>query len=352
MKLVADSPKTMQIADFLGDKITSGKLKPGRRLQSIRGLAKQFKVSNKVVECALIDLANRGLVEKYVGRGTFVRENIPKQKKTKVKKIALISYFKSEKFESYFDTLSEELDSAGHAFLYSYYNNSVNPFAEQSLKNLLSLEPDAFILDFPGVGEYNKLKPKFKEKPVCLVHQQQTINTFDCPAFFIDKINMYAKAMEFLFDKGHRRIITLGHSGKPGKVPMLTSEYKYLHEAAKMFDMEFDSFNLPYACYKDVSDNPEKLERLFLSENPPTAVIGMSDHIVFCFLEELKEKFPKFQLEAVGAYNTTWSKIPGKHFHTFDMNFSLMWAQAIQHLASPVAKEKVVNWIQPKLICV
>ena len=74
---VADgSPKPawVQIDEQLADRIEAGALAPGDRLPPERDLALALGVSRMTVRQALAALAARGLVERGVGRGTFVRD--------------------------------------------------------------------------------------------------------------------------------------------------------------------------------------------------------------------------------------------------------------------------------------
>jgi GntR family transcriptional regulator len=70
-------PVWVQIEEQLGDRIESGALAPGERLPPERDLADALHVSRMTVRQALASLAARGLVERGVGRGTFVREGPP-----------------------------------------------------------------------------------------------------------------------------------------------------------------------------------------------------------------------------------------------------------------------------------
>jgi GntR family transcriptional regulator len=67
-------PAWLQIEEQLADRIESGALGAGERLPPERDLADALSVSRMTVRQALASLAARGLVERGVGRGTFVRE--------------------------------------------------------------------------------------------------------------------------------------------------------------------------------------------------------------------------------------------------------------------------------------
>jgi GntR family transcriptional regulator len=66
-------PAWVQIEEQLADRIESGALASGDRLPPERDLADALSVSRMTVRQALASLAARGLVERGVGRGTFVR---------------------------------------------------------------------------------------------------------------------------------------------------------------------------------------------------------------------------------------------------------------------------------------
>ena len=66
--------KTEAIADEIIDSIVSGKLQPGDRIDSERGLTAKYGVSVGTVQKALTDLEHRGIVVREHGRGTFVAQ--------------------------------------------------------------------------------------------------------------------------------------------------------------------------------------------------------------------------------------------------------------------------------------
>jgi GntR family transcriptional regulator len=75
--VAGDSPKPVwvQIEEHLTERIEAGRLSPGARIPPERELAEHLSVSRMTVRQALASLAARGLVERGVGRGTFVRES-------------------------------------------------------------------------------------------------------------------------------------------------------------------------------------------------------------------------------------------------------------------------------------
>src|SRR3979411_1174229 len=68
------TPLYRQIADRITIQITSGRLAPGARRPTVRGLAKTLSVGVITVAQAYEALREANLVSGQVGRGTFVRD--------------------------------------------------------------------------------------------------------------------------------------------------------------------------------------------------------------------------------------------------------------------------------------
>ena len=73
-KVIRSSRLYEQIVQQVEDSILKGVLKPGNQLPPERELAQQFGVSRTAVREAVKALREKGLVEAYPGRGTFVTE--------------------------------------------------------------------------------------------------------------------------------------------------------------------------------------------------------------------------------------------------------------------------------------
>ena len=66
-----------EIVDQIQQQILSGALKPGDQIPAERDLAERFGVSRTAVREAIKSLTEKGLIEVYVGRGTFVTSLSP-----------------------------------------------------------------------------------------------------------------------------------------------------------------------------------------------------------------------------------------------------------------------------------
>jgi GntR family transcriptional regulator len=67
-------PLHVEVADVLRHQILSGELSPGARVPALSKLTAQLGVARMTVVQAMNTLQEEGLIERYSGRGTFVRE--------------------------------------------------------------------------------------------------------------------------------------------------------------------------------------------------------------------------------------------------------------------------------------
>jgi len=75
MPAVPRKPAAYQVvADDIRAQITSGTLSPGDQLPFKRLLAEQYKVSEQVIDVAMVLLRNEGLIEGRQGKGVYVAE--------------------------------------------------------------------------------------------------------------------------------------------------------------------------------------------------------------------------------------------------------------------------------------
>lgn len=70
----ADEPLYAQLRDGILQAVSRGELKPGQRLATVAGLARQLKVTPSTVRRAYEDLAKAGRIVSHVGRGTFLAD--------------------------------------------------------------------------------------------------------------------------------------------------------------------------------------------------------------------------------------------------------------------------------------
>ncbi|MEU0180203.1 winged helix-turn-helix domain-containing protein [Streptomyces sp. NPDC006207] len=75
MSVRSDDPRPpkVQVAAILRDEITSGRIAPGQRLDSVRALALRFGIASQTVTSALKILIEEGVIRSVPNRGYFVQ---------------------------------------------------------------------------------------------------------------------------------------------------------------------------------------------------------------------------------------------------------------------------------------
>lgn len=68
-------PIYLQIVDQVKAAASSGTLRPGEALPSIRPLAEELRVNRNTIAKAYSELESQGVIETLPGRGCFVKEN-------------------------------------------------------------------------------------------------------------------------------------------------------------------------------------------------------------------------------------------------------------------------------------
>lgn len=122
----SNQPIYEQITQQLKQAILSGKLLPGDALPSIRGLAKELKISVMTTKRAYSDLERDGFIETIAGKGSFVaernqdflREELLRQVEeqlVKATKIAKTANMTIEEVQELFQLLFEEERDDGNS---------------------------------------------------------------------------------------------------------------------------------------------------------------------------------------------------------------------------------------------
>lgn len=111
-----NEPMYARIANRLRDAIESGQLPENAQLPTNRELAAQLRVDRSTVSRAYLELAQAGLIDSHVGRGTFVKP--ASQRRPNVHALSENSVSWGEKFskssQSTFDLLSRQPIASSH----------------------------------------------------------------------------------------------------------------------------------------------------------------------------------------------------------------------------------------------
>lgn len=212
MDIVTAPPKSQQVADFIAESIATGKMQPGNRMVSTRDLAERFKVSKQVIQSAFKILSEKGLIETFVGKGTFVAKPCDAKLKTAVLALdgttdshatlpqALLSFFQERGYISNIFDLYLENSSSAH----------------KSFKDLLATQPDVLVIDAFSLFPFELLDSVSKETQLIFVKRFEGNKTYNASYILEDfEYGGYLMAKEAL-RHDIRRLVMFSFERKVG----------------------------------------------------------------------------------------------------------------------------------------
>lgn len=131
-----NNPAYIQIKDFINNKINSGVLKSGSKIETETELMKKFKVSRMTVNKAISLLSTEGVVERIPGKGTFVKN---KMNRAPFVNLAIDS------MTDYIHSLNKQ--PGAKVLDFSVYKAKQNP----EIRDILELSDDDYVYYFARV---------------------------------------------------------------------------------------------------------------------------------------------------------------------------------------------------------
>lgn len=126
------APKYRQVFENLSREILSGKYQPGQKFPSEAALVQQFRTSRITIGRALRELVERGLVERFAGSGTYVRQRRAAGDGL-LFGLLIPDLGETEIFEPICKGIAGAPQSSRHALLWGHHDPAHSAPAEQAL---------------------------------------------------------------------------------------------------------------------------------------------------------------------------------------------------------------------------
>lgn len=315
MALKATNLSYRELEADISRRIMRGELMPGDRLCGIREGARQYSSSVAVVRRAFDELERKGMIVRHHGSGTFVN---PLIKRPDTRLVGLISSYKRNDIENYYEPLFE---AAGKArvvpmvTVVDYHDNW-----RQGIEDMMSKNPELLLIDLAAKGfPLETLRELAGDVPVCFCNRWEWHPERPDSGVFVDYRRAYAMGLRLLLERGHRRIVLLGHHRQP--LPHAKENLTY---GLEMNGLGWDSPEIILFSREEIDAEPDRV-RSIIREGRPDAVFGVSDYIV-CMLTEL---CPWLEgLDTIGFFNTGHSRMRGHEFSSFEIDFKAVWEKA------------------------
>lgn len=211
-----NQPLYQQIYNYLIDEIKSGKYRDGSRIPSEKELAEKFGVSRITSKKALELMAEKGLIQRMQGKGSFVVEaadNIEPLLSgdlvAESRKESLIGVVMSDFSESYgiglLKGIEKETSESG-SFIAIQRSLGRQDIEEKVIDELISLGVDGIII-MPVHGEhYNPKILRLILDGFPIVFIDRCLKGIPAPFVGSDNITAAKKATDYLLSLGHRNI--------------------------------------------------------------------------------------------------------------------------------------------------
>lgn len=333
MVLKATNLSYRELEADISRRIMGGELAPGDRLCGIREGARQYSSSVAVVRRAFDELERKGMIVRRHGSGTFVN---PLVRRPDSCLVALISSYKRNDIESYYEPLFEEAGKARVVPMVAVVDHHDN--WRQGIGDVMSRNPDLLLIDLAAKGfpleEVRKLAGNI---PVCFCNRWEWHPELPDSGVFVDYRRAYAEGLRLLLERGHRRIVLLMHHRQS-----LLHVKANLGYGLEMNGLGWDSPEIILLSREQIDTEPDRV-RSIVRERRPDAVFGVSDHIVSL----LTELCPWLEdLDTIGFFNTGHSRMRGHEFSSFEIDFGAIWEKAFRtrgrnlELVCPVLVER------------
>jgi LacI family transcriptional regulator len=271
----------------LRQRLLSGELKVGDRLDSERRLAERFQLRRGRVSKVIDGLCREGLVERRVGRGgTIVISNRPTSLQTGLKQIpCLLTHFRQfSPVDNYFyDIIHGAQDAAREAgFSLDLWSPARGPLGDASvLDDLPELHAEVAIVDEEFTDDFLAGLLRRGVWPIVLNRPPAVA----ADAILADNAAGASRAAEYLHGLGHRLIGYLGNLADPNHLEreaafVDTTVRLGLDQAGSVFRLDVNTLDLARAGVRSSEIDmlvEARVEEVFLRDH--TAVLCSNDYV-------------------------------------------------------------------------
>ncbi len=203
--------KYQRVTEWVKNRISSGELRGGDKLESENELSELFGISRQTVRHALGILVQDGILERVQGSGTYVKDLEAEEEKLELSdNVTIIStYVDGYIFPRILKSMARVLEQAGYGVRIIFTNNHLETerrqltrLLEENSRDPLIVEPIMSGLPNPNLKYYRKLK----ERGIPVLFFHSFYPELDIPHVCMDDEAAGRTATEYLIEHGHTKI--------------------------------------------------------------------------------------------------------------------------------------------------
>ena len=201
--------KYLQLTTLLREKILSGELKPGEKMNSENELAVEYGFSRQTVRHALSILEEEQLLARRRGSGTYVIDNRRAALENRTRIAVVSTYVDSYIFPKTIQGIENDLFERGYSVQISFTNNQLER-ERIVLEDIISRDDAAgIIMEATKSGLPNPNLPLIEtlmERGVPILFINSYYRQLQLPHVTLNDRLAAERAVEYLADAGHRKI--------------------------------------------------------------------------------------------------------------------------------------------------
>ncbi len=254
-------PLYKDVRDAMVDAIRAGIFHPGDRIPTTKELSKQLSVSLVTAHRAMQELVASGYLDRTQGRGTFVRDFA--NDKTWRLKLGIVLNPLASMADFYYSQILEGMCQACRSHDIELLMLHPEHRSELGCQGYMCLNLSASMLK--SVYQLSR-----KQVPVVAVGEKselKQVTTID-----VDNVDLVTKAVEYLFELGHRRI---GYVGSNNERSHSRDRREGFIRACKRLGLKLDDLCMCDAAdWRLSSDEKVRLNGFLNQDNRPTAILS------------------------------------------------------------------------------
>ncbi len=254
-------PLYKDVRDAMVDAIRAGIFHPGDRIPTTKQLSKQLSVSLVTAHRAMQELVASGYLERTQGRGTFVRDFAGD--KSWRHKLGIVLNPQASMADFYYSQILEGMCQACRANDIELLMMHPHQRTDLGCQGYLCLNLSADMLK-------RVYQMSGKKLPVVAVGEKSDIK--QVTTIDVDNIDLATKAVEYLYELGHRRI---GYVGSNNERSHSRDRREGFTKTCKRLGLKpADVSSCDAADWRLSSDEKVKLTQLLNRDNRPTAILS------------------------------------------------------------------------------
>ena len=285
-----DTPKYLELANWIKNQIETGELLPGQKLYSENRLSEMFGLSRETVRHAIALLEQDQILMKVRGSGTYITENLSGENPAKRKRIAVImTYLDGYIFPRTIRAIEHSLFEQNYSVQIAFTNNLISR-ERTILQDILEkdevagmiVEATKSALPNPNLHYYEEiLKKKIKVIFINSFYPQLT-----SPHVSMNDRQAGLVAANHLIEKGHKKITGIfklddgqGHQRYAGFV-----------EALERAGLAYDETKIFWVDTEDIKNIFKLREKIIYRLGDCTGIVTYNDEVAFELLKVLKDE--------------------------------------------------------------